>query len=923
MKSIYYLLTSVTLIFSPCSFSMEVDVPEGFEDFFSYQKQNLELKQLNGDYRDTVLLVAYDSVKLSNYSNENAKLSRMLLDNNVKPLYVEKILVELKNGVKVRNNECKEKELSNCVLVPTGEAYALVLDYDNKRLQLFVSPNLVNQVESKVDGKYQQTPKDNPATINHVSIDFDKYDGSDFNYSINDELMVGLNYGYIQSEAQYQSYNDEFDVYKLAYHLDFDRYSLRVGQFIGHESMNSTDFLLEGSTLNGVTERSIDFGSSNNLLLGGRNENKQLYFFSPSVGRLIVKDADSGRILLNRNTEPGQQFISYSELPYGIYDVILEVRNNDNPLLQEAHTIYNKRSDNLALNECDFLLSVGQLEGKNIVNKEQEDELMFARGLTSLKVHNSTLLGLGVTGSNLGAIATAGLAFDLPWELSLQSTYNYANSGETYFDTTLNLGFFTTSFQEYKGGSNNNLASTLYGYGNFKRAYIGSSFELFNLGQARLSGAYNFNQSDVTSIDYENYNFSFGLGRQINNYVRLDVNLGYTTDSLQEDFELDKLDGSLSVTINLNPQDSIYFRSTVHGYNRQVSSIRNTLSASSIIDGENYQDYGEVSHVYNNVSGSSTRVDSSYSGNYRNDYLRANGLVTADTQGKKGASLGFDSSQIFANGKGYVTANKSSSYGIINLQRNGGQQRSSDDNRLKAYLTVKDNDGQLKKVPVYNYQTVIPMTDYRQYAMELNTDVGDLQNSGRDFSSGYSYPSGVIELTTSVGISKKIISGFKDIFNTPIANITCEGTGCLDIYELYDGVFDITVLDELPFTLKADGLVCELEIYQDKINYGINYCFPELRLGESVLISSHSDNDNDKVVKYLGEYYKGLNTFGFISNIESKNMQVYMLDKRERVAVYVSYEDERLLSNIQLEEMDKLLKFARTNTPINIGEVKK
>ncbi|NOI14109.1 CS1-pili formation C-terminal domain-containing protein [Vibrio hepatarius] len=921
MKGVYNLLICISLITSSSAFSMGVNVPEGFEDFFAYQKQTLKLKQLNGDYRDVVLQVAYDSVKLTSDSNENAKLSRMLLDNNVKPQYVEKILVELKSSVKVRNNECKEKELSNCVLVPTGEDYALVLDYDNKRLLLFVSPNLVNQVESKVDGKYQQTKKDNPATINHFSIDFDKYDDSDFNYSINDELMIGLNYGYIQSEVQYQSYSDEFDVYKLAYHLDFDRYSLRVGQFIGHESMNSTDFLREGSTLNGVTERTIDFGSSDNLLLGKKNENKQLYFFSPSVGRLIVKDADNGRILLNRNTAPGQQFVSYSELPYGIYDVILEIRNNDNLLLQEAHTIYNKRSDNLALNDYDFLLSVGQLEGKNIVDKEQENDLMFARGLTSLKVHNSTLLGLGVTGSDLGAIATAGLAFDLPWDLSLQSTYNYANSGETYFNTTLNLGFLTTSFQEYKGGSNSNLASTLYGYGHFKRAYIGSSFKLFNLGQARLSGAYNFNQSDVTSIDYENYNFSFGLGRQINNYVRMDVNLGYTTNSLEEDFELDKLDGTLSVTINLNPQDSISYRSTVHGYNRQVSSIRNTLSASSIIDGENYSDYGEVSHVYNNVSESSTRVDASYSGNYRNDYLRANGLVTADTEGKRGASLGFDSSQIFANGKGYVTANKSSSYGIVDLQRNGGRQRSDDGNKLKAYLTVKDNDGQLKKVSVYNYQTVIPMNDYRQYAIELNTDVGDLQNSGRDYTSGYSYPSGVIQLTTSVGITKKVISGFKDIFDTPIANLTCDGAGCLDIYELYDGVFDITVFDELPFTLKADGLVCELEIYQDKTNYGTNYCFPELRLGESILISGHPEND--KLVKYLGEYYKDSNIFDFISNIENKDMQVYMLDKRERVAVYVSYEDELLLSNKQLEEMDMLLKFARTSTPINIGEVRK
>lgn len=920
MKGICNTLICIICCASTSVSSMGINVPEGFEDFFAYQKQTLKLKLLNGNYRDVVLLVAYDSVKLSDDSSERSKFNDILLGNNVKAQYVEKIIADLNDGVAVKNDECTELELSNCVLMPTGENYAWVLDYDNKQLQLFVSPNLVNQVESKVDGKYQQTKKDSPATINHFSIDLDKYDDSNFNYSINDELMVGLNYGYIQSEVQYQSYNDEFDMYKLAYHLDFDQYSLRVGQFIGHESMNSTDFLRESATLNVATERTIDFGSSDNLLLGKKNEHKQLYFFSPSAGRLIVKDADNGRILLNRNTASGQQFVSYAELPYGIYDVILEIRNNNNVLLQEAHTIYNKRSDHLALNDYDFLFSVGQIEAQNIVDKEQDDELMFVRGLASLKVHDSALLGLGITGSDIGTIATAGLTFDLPSELSLQSTYNYANSGETYFNTTLDLGLLTTSFQEYKGGSSSNLASALYGYGNFKRAYIGSSFKLFNLGQARLSGSYNFNQSDVTSINYENYNLSFGLGRQINNYVRIDFNFGYTTNSWDDGFDAKKLDGTLSVSINLDPQDSISYRSTVHGYNRQVSSIRNTLSASSIINGENYSDYGEVSHVYNNVSDSSTRVDASYSGSYRNNYLRANGLVTTDTQGKKGASLGFDSSQILANGKGYITANKSNSYGIVDLQHNGGRQR-SDDNKLKAYLTVKDNDGQLKKVSVYNYQTVIPMDDYREYAIELNTDVGDLQNSVRDYTSGYSYPSGVIQLTTSVGITKKVISGFKDIFDKPIANLSCEGVGCLDIYELYDGVFDITVYDEFPFTLKADDLVCELEIYQNRTNYGINYCFPELRLGESILVSGHPEND--RLVKYLGEFYKDSNIFDFISNIENENMQVYMLDKRELIAVYVSYEDELLLSNKQLEEMDMLLKFARINTPINIGEVRK
>ncbi|HDY7994284.1 TPA: TcfC E-set like domain-containing protein [Vibrio vulnificus] len=921
MKGVYNILICISLILSSSAFSIGVNVPAGFEDFFAYQKQTLKLKQLNGEYRDVALLVAYDSVKLGDDTSENAKLKKMLLSNNVKPQYVTKILDDLKDGVTVKNNACTEKVLSNCVLVPKNEDYALVLDYDNKRLLFFISPNLVNKIESKIDSKYQQTKKDTPATINHFSIDFDKYDDSDFNYSFNDELLFGLSYGHVQSEVQYQSYSGEFDVYKLAYHLDFEKYSLRVGQFIGHESMNSTDFLREGSTLNGVTERTIDFGSSDNLLLGKKNENKQLYFFSPSVGRLIVKDADNGRLLLNRNTAPGQQFVSYSELPYGIYDVVLEIRNNDSLLLQEAHTIYNKRSDSLALNNYDFLLSFGQLESKNIVDKEQEDELMFARGLTSLKVHNSTLLGLGVTGSDLGAIATAGLVFDLPWNLSIESTYNYANSGESHFNTTLNLGFLTTSYQEYNGGSNSNLASTLYGYGNFKRAYIGSSFKLFNLGQARLSGAYNFNQSDITSINYENYSFSFGLGRQINNYVRMDVNLGYTTNSLQENFELDKLDGTLSVTINLNPQDSIFYRSTFHGYNRQVSSIRNTLSTSSIIDGENYSDYGEVSHVYNNVSESSARVDASYSGNYRNDYLRANGLITVDTQGKRGASLGFDSSQIFANGKGYATANKSSSYGIVDLNRNGGQQRPNDSNKLKAYLTVKDNDGQLKKISVYNYQTIIPMDDYQQYAIELNTDVGDLQNRGRDYTSGYSYPSSVIQLTTNVGITKKVISGFKDIFDTPITNLTCDGVGCLDIYEIYEGVFDITVFDELPFTLKADGLVCEFEIYQNKTNYGTNYCFPELKLGELKLVSGHPEKE--KLVKYLGEYYKDSNILNYVSSMESDDIQIYMVDKRERVAIYVSYEDEMILSNRQLNDMDILLEFAKTNTPINIGEVRK
>lgn len=133
-RSIHNLLVCISFIASSSAFSFEFNIPDGFEDFFIYKKQSLKLKQLNGDYRDVELLVSYNTVKLSDDSIEIEKINNTLLDNNIKPLYVDRILADLREGVIVKNNECKEQELSNCVLVPTGENYAFVLDYDSKRL---------------------------------------------------------------------------------------------------------------------------------------------------------------------------------------------------------------------------------------------------------------------------------------------------------------------------------------------------------------------------------------------------------------------------------------------------------------------------------------------------------------------------------------------------------------------------------------------------------------------------------------------------------------------------------------------------------------------------------------------------------------------------------------------------------------------
>jgi len=923
MTQIIYIIAWFTIVFfSPTSIAdKHTKYPEGFGAFFQFTDETLSFRYINENYSMLPFRVNFNTIKLTDLEQDRQKVRNALINAQIKQSEVDVLMSDLSTGINT-SFSCKKVDILDCLVMP--EKYQFVFDYEKKLLLLFVHPSLMTQESQRRQSVAYQGAEDvNPSVINHLSVYTSKGSNqSEVDVTIDDELIVGLPYGYIHSDVQYYANENDLDIYKFAYHLDYQNYQLRVGQFRSYDPLNATDFLRRHSSVNSVRERAVEVGSSTSLLIGKKNQNKTLLYFAPTSGRIIVRRTSDSRILLNRNTKQGQQSISYSELPNGVYDVSVEILTGGNVIAMESFTVFNQNNDTLSKGDIDFALGAGVLEGSAIYHSEfdEEEVFPFIRGLAASKIADNTTLGLGVTGSEQSSIGLIGTTMYLPYDTQLELAYNYATTGEKYLNSTLFLAGMSISYQKLKGDNKANLASTLFGYGDYERVYFGTSFPIFGRAYGRLSSAYTKSQNAATSSDFENLSVSTGISTKINNHMRLDLNLGYNDNlNLSQGSFTDKLSGSISINIDLDAEKGISYNSLISGNKQGVSNFRNTINANQLVNTKHLNVSGQVSNTYSRSSKDYQSVsDASVSAQYDNEVISGNAYASYDSNQNYGLSATFNSTQVIANKKMYFTSRKAQSYGLIDIETNSSAVKKNDD--LKAHLTIRGtNYGGVKKDYIHSTKKLIPLASYNKYQMDLNTDIADLYNTGDKYVVGYAYPGSVVKVNANVGKAKRIVAAFIDVFNQPVSSLRCQGEGCIEMNRVVDGVYNLTVISELPYTLQSSTeLVCKLNILNsDKVNYGSNYCFPNLKIGQKKELK---DKKGDKkIVQYLGDYHPDSNVSKVVGELYDAHVQVYLTEGQFLSSVYITYRDEALLTAQQNRAIDSLLQYAAKTNSVEIG----
>ncbi|QUJ69957.1 TcfC E-set like domain-containing protein (plasmid) [Photobacterium sp. GJ3] len=381
------------------------NLPDDFKALFDFKQKNVELIFTDKSSDSLPMFVNYDTVKLNSEQQKQAFIQE-LKRLHIKQSLITDIMYDFEQGAK--NSADCEGTLSQCIVTP--DRYSTLYDYYSNKLYLWVNPNYL-ETDSNISSQqeYAESKKDNYTLINHFnaySNTNNEFDNTSFNFY--DDSIIGLKYGYLDTQTGYFIHmggDDDFDLDRMQYNYEFDRYRFQVGYNSTTDNFNATDVLFK---MNNTSEIAFGFGTSSNLLKSQSRVTQKIFYFAPKSGVLnIYRD---GRIILQKNVPSGQGLITNNELPKGRYDVILELKVGDDVVYKETRTIFNTNDDQLATGNFDYLISTGIYKKDSDLNTDsflgkintEVDGESFIRTGISYRAADYLLLSIGGSTSSIG-----------------------------------------------------------------------------------------------------------------------------------------------------------------------------------------------------------------------------------------------------------------------------------------------------------------------------------------------------------------------------------------------------------------------------------------------------------------------------------------------------------------------------------------
>ncbi|HIF9112421.1 TPA: TcfC E-set like domain-containing protein [Photobacterium damselae] len=829
-------LISAISIISSCSIS--ASIPDEFKELYNFKNKQVRLVGIDGEQSVNILLsVNYNSVKLPSINRDNSKnkIKNFLLSNNLSFSLIDRIIKDLSIGVE--NDPRCVGRLSECVLIP--ENYSFIYDYDENVLYIKVNKSFLKEVDSTK--KYAGYKNNNAGLINHFNLYVNKYENRDGNLSINDESIFGIGYGYFKSDFVFDiNEDDKFKLYEGSYNLDFFNKRLSMGHFEDGLTFNATDFL---QTNNQYSENSLNFGSSENLLLGDKSNYERLFYYSPSNGELLIYRDD--RLILHKNISEGQGFISYSELPKGRYQVRIDTVVAGKVISSDTKQIFNVSTNLLAKNGIDFLLSAGVFEKSdkselrtNNDKIDSFDNQLFYKGAIAYRPFDFLILGASSLMSKDDYYGRLGLITYLPFDSKLSLVGTYFDQ-VTHLDSQLSMPNFNIQFEEYKNTDNNILAQYMYGESSYKELNFTSNFQ-FKHGQSAYI-TYGLHEQDSVDLypSYDYWTLSAGIYSPFIFSSSVDVSMDY--DSSSEDILT-----TINWSIPFGDKHDIRTISSVRTQNMEIKEFRQSIEASNFIKNKNINSSLTVGSSYTDYA-ENIKTDASVSVNGSNEHIRGSSYLYMDTDGTKGFSGSISSSQLITLDDIKLTNKKSDAYLVVNT-------RSNHVNDTSGFVTLKKNGKQQSKNYIYGSKEIYPLNSYDSYNAFLDSESVSLYNSGNDSFSGFSYPGTIAIVDAKLSKMVSFISSFSDIYEDDITSLECQGDGCVSVEELTTGVYKISLMEGLNFELKAGDNRCVIpHLYQnpDNLNFGNNYCLPTLEPADNILLSK---DGKEKNIYYVGAF---------------------------------------------------------------------
>ncbi|GAM71211.1 CFA/I fimbrial subunit C precursor [Vibrio sp. JCM 19236] len=245
----------------------------------------------------------------------------------------------------------KECSFSKC------ESIDVDFNYDAKSLSVIVSSELLAE-------DFEQQPYTNISpSLNGVistnSLNSSYYTDS-LNYTYSNETLFGLGHGFVDTGVNISGSESgtKSDVDKVIYYHNFSGHRLNFGysEFSGENNDNASG-ILDFTTAN--DRYFVSFGTSNNLLKKKKEQFKRVYFDMKSKG--LVRFLRDGKVIKSNYYNQGQNFVTFSELPQGNYQLEIRIKAEGFPEEVQYRQI-NNNLNQFSIDNSDFNVSIMAFE---------------------------------------------------------------------------------------------------------------------------------------------------------------------------------------------------------------------------------------------------------------------------------------------------------------------------------------------------------------------------------------------------------------------------------------------------------------------------------------------------------------------------------------------------------------------------------
>ena len=866
MKKTHGFILLTLLFVAPYNVVAE-SVPPGFEVFF--EQKPIDISLFFAGERIVIKGLGSNLVfKADDF--ERAKIVDFISSNFVDTATSEMIARRLITGVE-SSKECQGK-VSECQLNPAEMDF--IYGYDDRFVEVVLAAELFNET---VSDKYIKEEKGSEALISSSSIYLNQYSDSELNFNINNRSTLGVGKGFFYSDINLTDgsldQDVDFKLDELSYNYLYENSRLRLG-FLSDRSVyswNSTDFMADDARFKGLA---FSFGSTNELESKTQINTKRLYFSSPIIGRFeLLRD---GKVIKSGQTQLGQNYVQYSELPTGIYDVNLLVYSAGTLATEQKIKIYNV-SGGLEVGEVDYMITLGRFDDLGYIDDWQRaqenrvDQFNTARasdaryqpgaGRPYDENHRQQLRGASLTGipwqtygyrgddltledswfleTNLSSQLTESFMYGVSFmntssdyytklaglysvnsDIKVNGIFGAFDDGSKYYALGLSLGGLSLDFSRYQSkfdSSSYSLADYRFGIRSYDDTSISYNHSL--LGGNVYLHASKGKQSTVFDGNrlYDYYNANIGYNYYLDD-ISLDVSLGMENGLAYNNYrDIYRVDLSVTIPFGDNSQTTFGIsQDTNHKGNYRAAYTQN-----NIINHEGLTLDGELGITTDNID---QDYDAAIRSNYQNEQLKTGLDLNTNSNGGTGIYGSFESTQIIDTHEIISTKEASKSYIVVRNRAEQDQEQKD----LYAVASIKKDGKPSVGLPLETATEVIPTQSYHDYSLVIDTDVSDYSNNMSSFASASSRPGRVIKVETDLYKVESYLSTFQDLEGKGLKDVKCVGEACMDIEQVVEGVYKFKIKSGLPYMLVSNDQRCFLpENRDDGQNLGDNFCMPE------------------------------------------------------------------------------------------------